>query len=82
MNSLEQDTDGRAPGALVIDELLQWELKVAQRADELSSKTPHGRDEDLRTWLQAEREVLVNGDRLQALAPQDSAGSLVMIGKP
>jgi hypothetical protein len=75
MNSLEQVTDGGAISALVMDELLQWELRVAQRADELATQASHGRDEDLRYWLQAEREVLVDGGGLRpiALEPASSA---------
>jgi hypothetical protein len=40
------------------DELGQWELRIAQRADQLAAQTERGRDHDLENWLQAEREVL------------------------
>lgn len=40
------------------DELAQWELRIAQRADQLAATTERGRNHDLENWLQAEREVL------------------------
>ncbi|HEX2855235.1 MAG TPA: DUF2934 domain-containing protein [Opitutaceae bacterium] len=40
------------------DELAQWELRIAQRADQLAAKTERGRNHDLENWLQAEREVM------------------------
>jgi hypothetical protein len=40
------------------DDLLQFELKVAQRADALSQETGRTRGKDLEHWLQAEREIL------------------------
>jgi hypothetical protein len=40
------------------DELMEWELRVAQRADQLAAKNSGGREQDLEYWLQAEREVL------------------------
>lgn len=40
------------------DELAQWELRIAQRADQLAANTQHSRNQDLENWLQAEREVL------------------------
>ena len=49
------------------DELMQWELWVAHRADELAQKTTPGRDHDLECWLQAEHELL---SRLHGLPVQ------------
>ena len=43
------------------DDLFQIEIKVAQRADQLSEEAGGGRDRDREHWLQAEREVLVLG---------------------
>ena len=39
------------------DRLLQLELRVAQRADELSQKNGNVRGRDLEHWLQAEQEI-------------------------
>jgi hypothetical protein len=40
------------------DDLLQLEMLVARRADELSQDDRHRTGRDLMHWLQAEREVL------------------------
>ncbi len=40
------------------DRLLQFELKVAQRADELSQASGSVRGRDLEHWLRAEHEIL------------------------
>jgi hypothetical protein len=44
------------------DDLLRLEMKVAQRADQLSER--HGRvpGRDLEHWLQAEREIFEGAD--------------------
>ena len=47
-----------AADLLPADQLAQWELRVAQRADELAKKSPPGRNHDLASWLEAEREAL------------------------
>jgi hypothetical protein len=53
MNPAERKAD------LPIDDpLLELELRVAWRADEISHESGGGRDKDLEYWLQAEREVL------------------------
>jgi hypothetical protein len=39
------------------DELLQLELKIAQRADKLSQESGSIRGKDLEHWLRAEREI-------------------------
>lgn len=44
------------------DELMQWELRIAQRADELAAQAENGHKQDLIYWLQAEREVLEQMD--------------------
>jgi hypothetical protein len=40
------------------DELMQWELRIAQRADQLAARAEPRSQEDLVYWLQAEREIL------------------------
>jgi hypothetical protein len=40
------------------DVLLQWEMAVAIRADELARTHPEGKNRDRQVWLQAEQEVL------------------------
>jgi hypothetical protein len=40
------------------DELTQLQLKVAQRADQISPKVPSTPERDLGYWLEAEREFL------------------------
>ncbi len=40
------------------DELTQLQLKVAQRADQISQKTRTPQERDLAHWLEAEREFL------------------------
>ncbi|MDO8539583.1 MAG: hypothetical protein Q7S40_04020 [Opitutaceae bacterium] len=39
-------------------ELLKWQVRVAQRADELREKTSGPTKDDRETWLRAEAEVL------------------------
>jgi hypothetical protein len=43
-----------------MDELMQWELRIAQRADQLVAGAGEKREKDLVYWLQAEREVLAH----------------------
>jgi hypothetical protein len=40
------------------DELFQFELRVAQRADQLAAKLGTGPERDRECWQQAEREEL------------------------
>ena len=44
--------------ALPEDELTQLQLKVAQRADQISQKVRSTQERDLGYWLEAEREFL------------------------
>jgi Protein of unknown function (DUF2934) len=43
------------------DDLLQLELKVAQRADQLSQEGGSVRGKDLEHWLRAEQEIFAGG---------------------
>lgn len=63
----------RAPGVFSDAELLQLELRVAQRADTLSRESGGVRGRDLEHWLQAEQEILH-----QVLG---GAGSLLALAK-
>ena len=45
-------------GVFSEDDLLQLELKVAQRADKLSLESGSVRGKDLEHWLQAEQDIL------------------------
>jgi hypothetical protein len=56
MKARTKKTQGPSP--LEVDALLQLELKVAKRADNLWRSAGYGSGEDLVHWLQAEREVL------------------------
>ncbi len=42
------------------DQIVQWHVQIARRADELARGLtgPHDREADLQCWLEAEREVL------------------------
>jgi Protein of unknown function (DUF2934) len=55
MNTPEQDVS--ASIVFTEDDLLQLELRVAQRADKLSQENGSVRGRDLQHWLQAEREI-------------------------
>jgi hypothetical protein len=56
MDSASQEADASAP--LPSDELTQLQLKVAQRADQISQKNGGARERDKEYWLEAEREFL------------------------
>ena len=43
------------------DDLFRIEIKVAQRADQLSGEAGGGRERDREHWLQAEREIFELG---------------------
>jgi hypothetical protein len=56
MKSTPQDAS--TPAVLTEDDrLVQLELRVAQRADELSQESGGGRGRDLEHWLRAEHEI-------------------------
>jgi hypothetical protein len=51
-------TDASAPAVFNDDDrLMQLELRVAQRADELSQESGSVRGRDLEHWLRAEQEI-------------------------
>jgi len=56
MNTVHNDPD--VPASAPEDDLLQLQLEVAQRADELWRTEGGHRGSDLEFWLRAEREVL------------------------
>lgn len=58
--NIPKSSDERGITEPLTDELAQWELRIAQRADQLAAKTERGRNQDLENWLQAEREVLTD----------------------
>ena len=74
MNSTGQIA-GNTLEAPASDRLTHWQLRIAQRADQLAAKMARGRDQDLECWLQAEREVLVEGNLSAAArnAPNENA---------
>jgi hypothetical protein len=49
--------EASTPVVFTEDELLQLELKVAQRADQLSQESGSVRGQDLQHWLRAEQEI-------------------------
>lgn len=57
MNTMEENPVNVFPPE---DKLVQLNLLIAQRADELARERhgPHDRDADLQCWLEAEREIL------------------------
>jgi hypothetical protein len=55
-----QQTAGEA-AVSTEDELLQLQLKVAQRADKLAQENGSVRGRDLQHWLQAEQDILERG---------------------
>jgi hypothetical protein len=59
MNTIEL-SDEAIIDVQLTDELVKWELRIAQRADQLAAQAEHGRDKDLEYWQQAEREVLAD----------------------
>jgi hypothetical protein len=52
--------EASSPMAFTEDALLQLELKVAQRADQLSQESGSVRGQDLQYWLRAEQEIFEN----------------------
>ena len=48
----------RSPATSLDDELMQLELRVARRADELARGIDFSRVKDMLIWFQAEREIL------------------------
>lgn len=58
--NLSEPTADNVPPISNLDALTQWALRVARRADDLARTTASGRDHDLESWLQAEREMLVD----------------------
>lgn len=54
MDSANQEANASPPE----DELMQLQIKVAQRADQISPKVRTTREQDLGYWLEAEREFL------------------------
>ena len=54
------------------DPLFQLQIRVARRADELAMQAGSGREMDLRSWQQAEREVL-EADESTRKVPAKSA---------
>lgn len=67
MNSAEH----RDESAVLTDEdLLQLQLQIAQRADQLARAQQCGRDRDadLKYWLEAERDIFARGEATTAAA--------------
>ena len=52
-------------------ELFELELRIARRADELARTAVRRRDRNLESWLQAEREVMVDGAALRQPAEKN-----------
>jgi len=55
------DTEANSSPPAPADEFTQLQLKVAQRADQISQKNGSARERDLEYWLEAEREFLPPG---------------------
>jgi hypothetical protein len=52
-----KDHKASASAASADDDLLRLEMKIAQRADQLSQKKGKIQHSSLENWLQAEREI-------------------------
>jgi hypothetical protein len=52
------DSEPNPSADLPPDELTKLQIKVAQRADQISQKTRTARERDRAHWLEAEQEIL------------------------
>lgn len=46
-----------------LEDLMELQLRIARRADQLSRMAGYGRDVDRRVWLRAELEILEQAER-------------------